>query len=78
MDLDDGDYVTHIRVWYTQEANPMNTLRENNGKISGIMLSTFEGARKTVICSGPEGMPCHDYYSNPWEQIVSAPEVPQA
>ncbi|MBE3044479.1 hypothetical protein IMZ48_18305 [Candidatus Bathyarchaeota archaeon] len=76
MDIDDGDYVTHIRVWYTQEAKMNNTLRVNNGKMVGVMLSTFNGACKTVLCSGPDGMLCHDYYSNPWEQIVSLPDAP--
>lgn len=78
MDIDDGDYVSHIRVWYSQEASPMNTLRENNGKIVGVMLSTFKGNSETVLCSGPEEMLCHDYYSNPWEQIVSTLNLPQA
>ena len=75
MDIEEGDYVTHIRVWYTQEAKMNNTLRENNGKMAGLMLETFKGACKTVLCSGPDGMLCHDYYSNPWEQIVSPPDA---
>lgn len=72
LDIGKEDCITHIRVWYTQEAREGNTLRENNGRISGIMMTTLNGARKTVLRGDPEEMPYHDYFSSPLEQIVSA------
>lgn len=71
MDLGSGDFPIHVRVWYTQEAHPQNTLRENNGKVVGLMLSTFRGVSKQVLLEDPEDLLCLDYYSNPLEEMVS-------
>lgn len=71
LDIGKEDYVTHVRVWYTQEARKGNTQRENNGKVSGIMMSTLKEVSKTVLRGDPREMVCHDYYSNPLEQMVN-------
>jgi len=70
MELGNGDYVVHIRVWYTQEAHPQNTLRENNGKVVGITLSTLRGVSKQKLLEEPKDLLCLDYYANPLEEMV--------
>lgn len=71
VDLDNGDFVVHIRVWYTQETDVRNYRGENNGKVVGIMLSTFRGIHKQVLLEDSEDLLYLDYYANPLEEMVS-------
>lgn len=75
LDLPEGDSIAHIKVWYTQEANPANTLHENNGKVVGIAISTFKGARKEVLLHSSKTMLCNDYHANAFERLVRGDPV---
>jgi len=76
LDIEDGDYIIHIRVWYTQAlANrdlPRSTSHENVGQVRGIEISTFRGLTKRVLCSEIDSTLDLEYYTNPLEQLVSS------
>jgi hypothetical protein len=76
LDLEKGDYIVHIRVWYTQAlAHYSNVLRtskhENIGQVLGIEISTFRGSVKRVLCGKTDCSLELDYFVNPLEELVS-------
>lgn len=75
MDIDDGDRLSHVRVYYTQKAGRGVSLRRNNGMVTGMVMSTAKGARKSVMCGVCEEMLFSDYYANHLEEMVSSATV---
>lgn len=76
LDLEKGDYIVHIRVWYIQAlAHYSNVLRaskhENIGQVLGIEISTFRGSVKRVLCGKTDCSLELDYFVNPLEELVS-------
>jgi len=66
LDIENGDFVVYIRVWYTQNLTDTGRF----GQVSGIEVATFRGLRKRVLYGGKHRTYDFEYYANPLEDLV--------
>ena len=67
MDIEDGDSLSHVRVYYTQKAG---RAQQGNYNVTGVIVSTAKCVSKEVLRGGCEGVLSSDYYVNPLEEMV--------
>lgn len=66
-----GEAITAITTWQTQQTPPRFTGRANNGRITGIRLHTSRGSTHEVLLGGEDANMLSLHYSaNPWEELV--------
>ena len=66
LDIENGDFVVYIRVWYTQHLTDTGRF----GQVSGIEVATLRGLRKRVLYGGKHRTYDFEYYANPLEDLV--------
>jgi hypothetical protein len=75
LDIEAGDYIVRIRVWYTK--GPNRPTPERYRWVRGVEILTFKSLRKRVLCGGIHSALDFPYYANPFEQLVS-PGLPSS
>lgn len=71
MDIDDGDRIAHVRVYYKPKRRGLSTVVKERRRVCGIVVGTARGARKAVLGRECEETFYNDYYANPLEDMVS-------
>lgn len=73
IELQQGEMVVEIGIWYTQVKSSGMAPRSNNnyGRVAGIRLVSSKGQRREVRLGNTSAMLFVQYRRNPFEEIVS-------
>lgn len=72
IDIDEGDSIVHIRIWFSQDRSIEwpNGVHHNRGKMVGMKIRTANGAFHEQLVHTPWDGFAVDYYANRLQQFV--------